>query len=103
MTLRMRLLLLITMLVTVSTLVTAGLLAWLAWRTLLTRAEEDAVLMGRILADSAGVSEQIALEAEMLLGEKMLTEALLAGQLVDLGQEHAVDPRELRQRLHVLT
>ena len=40
------------------------MLAWLAWRSILARAEEDAVLLARLLADSAGVSEQIALEAE---------------------------------------
>ena len=99
MTVRTRLLVLITMLVTVCSLGTAGMLAWLAWRSILARAEEDAVLLARLLADSAGVSEQIAVEAERLLGERMLTEAYLAGQLVDLGRREGTDARELRRLL----
>ena len=55
--------------------------------------------LARLLANSAGVSEQIAVEAERLLGERMLTEAYLAGQLVDLGRREGTDARELRRLL----
>ncbi len=54
MTVRTRLLVLITMLVTVCSLGTAGMLAWLAWRSILARAEEDAVLLARLLAELGG-------------------------------------------------
>ena len=62
MTVRTRLLVLITLLVTACSLGTAGMLAWLAWRSILARALDDAVLLAHLLADSASVSEQAALE-----------------------------------------
>lgn len=99
MTVRTRLLLLITLLVTACSLATAGMSAWLAWRSILTRAQDDAVLLAELLADSASVSEQIALEAEQLLGDRMLSEAYLAGRLVDLGRRHAAGDAELQRIL----
>ena len=99
MTVRTRLLVLITLLVTVCTLSTAGMMAWLAWRSILERAQDDAILLARLLADSAGVSEQIALDAEQVLGDRMLAEAYLAGQIVDLGRRQRTDETELRHLL----
>ncbi|MGD9509499.1 MAG: hypothetical protein AB7X49_13220, partial [Geminicoccaceae bacterium] len=99
MTVRTRLLVLITLLVTVCSLSTAGMLAWLAWRSILDRAKDDAVLLAHLLADSASVSEQTALDAEQLLNDRMLAEAFLAGQLVDLGRRHHIGDLELR---HIL-
>lgn len=99
MTVRTRLLVLITLLVTVCSLSTASMLAWLAWRSILDRAKDDAVLLAHLLADSASVSEQTALDAEQLLNDRMLAEAYLAGQLVDLGRRHHVGDLELR---HIL-
>ena len=96
---RTRLLVLITLLVTACSLGTAGMLAWLAWRSILARAVDDAVLLAHLLADSASVSEQAALEAEDLLGDRMLAEAYLAGQLVDLGQRQHIGETELRNIL----
>ena len=54
MTVRTRLLVLITMLVTGCSLGTAGMLAWLAWRSILARAEEDAVLLARLRSHLGG-------------------------------------------------
>ena len=45
------------------------------------------------------MSEQISIEAETLLGERMLAEAYLAGQLVDLGRRRQSDETELRRVL----
>ena len=103
MTVRTRLLLLITLLVIACSLGTGGTLAWLAWRSILDRAKEDAVLLARLLADSASVSEQSALEAEKVLGERMLAEAFLAGQLIDLGRNRSAEGQELHHLLQVAT
>lgn len=99
MTVRARLFLLVTLLVGICTLGTAGIMAWLAWSSLLERARVEAALVTNVLARTASVSEQIDLEVDKLIGEGMLTQAYLAAELVDIGRRGGVTPQTIAWRL----
>ena len=103
MTVRARLFLLVTLLVGICTLGTAGIMAWLAWSSLLERARVEAALVTTVLARTASVSEQVDIEVDKLIGEGMLTQAYLAAELVDLGRRAGVDPKALEWRLREVT
>lgn len=103
MTVRARLFLLVTLLVGICTLGTAGIMAWLAWSSLLERARVEAALVTTVLARTASVSEQVDIEVDQLVGDSMLTQAYLAAELVDIGRLGNVDPELMAWRLRQVT
>jgi sigma-B regulation protein RsbU (phosphoserine phosphatase) len=103
MSVRARLFLLVTLLVGICTLGTAGIMAWLAWSSLLERARLEAALVTTVLARTASVSEQTAIEVDDIVGDGMVAQAHLAAQLVDIGRRGDVEPPELERRLREIT
>jgi sigma-B regulation protein RsbU (phosphoserine phosphatase) len=103
MTVRARLFLLVTLLVGICTLGTAGIMAWLAWSSMLERAKLEAALVTNVLARTASVSEQVDIEVDKIVGDSMLTQAYLAAELVDLGRRGGVDPTEVSRQLGRIT
>ena len=99
MTVRARLFLLVTLLVGICTLGTAGIMAWLAWSSLLERARVEAALVTTVLARTASVSEQVDIEVDKLIGQGMLTQAYLAAELVEVARRGGVDPAIIEWRL----
>jgi sigma-B regulation protein RsbU (phosphoserine phosphatase) len=98
-TVRARLLLLVTLLVVSCTLGTAGLLAWLAWTSMIDRARATAPAVAEVLSSTAGVAERTALEIDAVVGDSMLTQAYLTAHLVDLGAMQGARAEDMRRRL----
>lgn len=103
MTVRARLFLLVTLLVGICTLGTAGIMVWLAWSSLLDRARIEAALVTTVMARTASVSEQVGVEVDKIIGDGMLTQAYLAAELVDVGRRGGLSADEVQRRLREVT
>lgn len=103
MPLRTRLVLLVSISVSVGVLATAAVLGILAWRSILEQAEDQGAVIARLFAQSATVSEQVLAEVETILDREMAAQGLLASHFADLAEETGLDARSLSRRLVEIT
>ena len=87
MRLRTRLVLMVSVSVSVGIVVVAGVLTWLAWRSLLAQAEQEGLAIARLLAQSATVSEQVVAEVGTLLDREMAAHGVLVSHLADVADK----------------
>lgn len=99
MTVRHRLMLLVTLLITVSVITTASVFAIAAWRTAVEQARQDGVLVARLLAQTVSVAQQAPVTVDDIAGEAMVGQAQLVAQLVGLVRRHAIPADEVQRGL----
>ena len=103
MQLRTRLVLMVAVSVSIGIAAVAGVLSFLAWRSIVAQAETEGVVIARLLAQGATVSERVVSEVGSLLDHEMIGEALLAGHLAELADMAGVSSNALSRRLMEIT
>lgn len=103
MTFQRQLILLVTGLVVASVLAVSGVLAWHTRSAMLAKATSDGEMVVGVLARSAALTTGLPREAEALVAEQMLAQALLTAQLVAVADAAKIPPRALADRLRSVT
>ncbi|MBI1954601.1 MAG: hypothetical protein HYS39_03225, partial [Proteobacteria bacterium] len=95
MSLRKRLLLLVITLLIVSVTAVVGILSWTARENTASQAEEDGLLLARLIARSAGVLDKIPEDIEDLIGQQMVTQALFVAHMIALAEAPPQTPDQI--------
>jgi hypothetical protein len=103
MTLRSRVLLMVTSLLIVTILTTTAALAWSARQSLLSETEKNGVLMAELIARSTSFAEQVPRDVEQAIGEQMIVEATIAAHLIDVAGQADLSSAEINDRLRDIT
>jgi phosphoserine phosphatase RsbU/P len=103
MQLRTRLVLMVGGSVSIGILAIAAILTFLSWRSILAQDEMEGVVIARLLAQSATVSEQVVAEVGALLDREMAAHGLLTSHLADVANMAGMDDRTLSRRLMEIT
>ena len=99
MSLRTRILLLVTGLLVAALVATTSVLTWAARRSLVNQAEADGVVIARLLARSARLTEQIPQDVDVAVGAQMVVEATAIAHLVAVAEAAGHDPEQINARL----
>ena len=99
MTIRTQTLLMVTLLLVVAVVATAGVVVWGSRRGLLAESETQGLVIARLLARSAAFGAQVTSDVEKAIGEQMIVEATIAAHLVALGEAAGVGSKEINRRL----
>lgn len=99
MTFQRQLILLVTGLIVAAVLATSGILAWHTRSAMLDKATSDGEMVVGVLARSAALTTGLPREAEALVAEQVLAQALLTAQLVAVADTAKLTPRQLADRL----
>ncbi|HKY10147.1 MAG TPA: SpoIIE family protein phosphatase, partial [Candidatus Binatia bacterium] len=99
MTIRTQTLLMVTLLLAVAVLATAGAMSWNSRRQLLAESETQGLVIARLLARSAAFSVRVTSDVEQAIGEQMVVQATFAAHLVALGESAGVGAKEINRRL----
>jgi len=89
----------VTLLLAVAVLATAGVMGWNSRRGLLAEGETQGLILARVLARSAAFGVQVTTDVEQAIGEQMVVEATMAAHLVALGEAAGVGTKEINRRL----
>lgn len=103
MQLRTRLVLMVAVSVSLGILAVSGVLTFLAWRSILIQAETEGLVIARLLAQSATVSEQVVSEVRTLLDREMIAHGLLASHMADIADAAGISDKMLSRRLMEIT
>jgi sigma-B regulation protein RsbU (phosphoserine phosphatase) len=98
-TIKTQTLLMVTLLLVLAVLVTAGVVSWNSRRALLAETETQGLVIARLLARSAAFGAQVTNDVENAIGEQMIVEATIAAHLVALGEAAGVGAKEINRRL----
>lgn len=99
MSLRNRIVVIVSLLLLGTVLAVSSVLAWSAYNALYDQQEDDGLAMARLLARTAGIVENFPQEMEDAIGEQMVVEATIAAHLVALGEQAGLTPEEINARL----
>lgn len=99
MTVRGRLVLLVTLLIATATISTAAVFATISWRAMVEQAKQDGILVARLLAQTLHVAQQVPVTVEGIVGQDMLAQAHLVAQMADLARRHGIPDAEVQRRL----
>jgi sigma-B regulation protein RsbU (phosphoserine phosphatase) len=99
MRLRTRLVLMVAASVSLAVIAVAAVLTFVAWRSILAQAENEGLVIARLLAQSATASEQVVAEVGALLDHDMVAEGLLTSHLADVADMAGVSNQALTRRL----
>lgn len=99
MTFQRQLILLVTGLIVAAVLATSGILAWHTRSAMLDKATSDGEMVVGVLARSAALTTGLPREAEALVAEQVLAQALLTAQLAAVADTAKLTPRQLADRL----
>lgn len=89
----------VTLLLTLAVLATAGVMGWNSRRGLIAEGETQGLVLARLLARSAAFGVQVTDDVEKAIGEQMVIEATMAAHLVALGEAAGVSAKELNRQL----
>src|SRR5665811_283555 len=103
MTLQTRILLLVTTLLVVAVVGTAGALTWTSRQSLLEQTEADGRVIAGLLARSAGFADQVPEDIEEAIGEQMIVEATITAYLVSVAEAADLTPAEITVMLQDIT
>lgn len=103
MTLRIRTLLIISLLILGTVLVLSALLTWNAYQAILTQQQTDGLLIARLLARTASIVEEFPRAMDEVIGEQMVVEATIAAHLIDVAVKAGMTPDEINQHLVLIT
>ena len=98
-TIKTQTLLMVTLLLVVAVIATAGVVFWGSRRALLAESENQGLVIARLLARSAAFGAQVTSDVEKAIGEQMIVEATIAAHLVALGEAAGVGTKEINRRL----
>src|SRR5687767_1555659 len=98
-TIKTQTLLMVTLLLVIAVVATAGVMVWGSWRGLLAESETQGLVIARLLARSAAFGAQVTSDVEKAIGEQMIVEATIAAHLVALGEAAGVGAKEINRRL----
>ena len=97
MTLRAQMLSIVTLLLTVAVLATAGVLAWNSWRAERAETQAEGLVVARLLSRSAAFGAGVMKDVETVLGEQMIVEATIAAHLVAIGEASGLSASEINR------
>jgi sigma-B regulation protein RsbU (phosphoserine phosphatase) len=89
----------VTLLLAVAVLATAGVMSWSSRKGLLAEGESQGLVLAGLLARSATFGVQVTTDVEKAIGEQMVVEATMAAHLAALGEAAGVGAKEINQRL----
>jgi HAMP domain-containing protein len=99
MSFRIRMLVLITLLLTGAVFVTASILTWNTYQALLEQQREAGEVVVRILARTAYLVQNFPIEMENAIAEQMVTEATITAHFVDAAEQAGWTPDEINSHL----
>ncbi len=99
MTIKTQTLLMVTLLLVIAVVATAGVMVLGSRRALLAESETQGLVIARLLARSAAFGAQVTSDVENAIGEQMTVEATIAAHLVALGEAAGVGAKEINRRL----
>ena len=99
MTLRTRILLLVTGLLVGSLLVTTSVQTWTARDSLLDQARSDGEALAALMAGSAELTEHLPSDVDMIIGEQMVTQATTIAHLVAVSEDAGMTPDQINAEL----
>ncbi len=97
--LQRQILIIVSSLLLIALLPTIALLTWTARQAMLERTRADGVRIAQILAQSAGVVEQLPQDVEKVIGEQMIVSATTLAHLVSVAEANNLTPNQMNQRL----
>ncbi|MBN1147149.1 MAG: HAMP domain-containing protein [Anaerolineales bacterium] len=103
MTLRTRILLMVSGLLALAVLAAALTLAWTARQSLIAQAEADGQLLAQLLARSASFALRVPPDVEDAIGDQMIVEATIAAHLVAIAEAAGLSPEEINAHLRQIT
>jgi len=103
MSLRKRVLLMVTILLALAVLATALALTWTARQALLQQMEADGMVIAQLLARSAAFAVQVPGDVEAAIGEQMVVEATIAAHLVAIAEQMGMSTEEINAHLEQIT
>ena len=103
MTLRDRILIMVTALLVFAVMATAFTLTWTARQALLSQMEADGKVITQLLARSAAFAAQVPGDVEQAIGEQMVVEATIAAHMIAVAEAAGLPPEEINQRLRQIT
>ncbi|MDX2213831.1 MAG: response regulator [Oculatellaceae cyanobacterium bins.114] len=102
MTLRIRILLMVTSLLAATVLVTTFVFAWGTRRAMLMHTEEDGIRTAEFLARMTRFNDQAQIDIEQVIGEQMIVQATIASHMVAIAEQSGMSSEELNQRLRAI-
>jgi len=103
MTLRDRILLMVTTLLVLAVLATALTLTWTARQALLSQMEADGKVITQLLARSAAFAVQVPSDVEQAVGEQMIVEATIAAHMIAIAEAAGLTPEQINEHLRQIT
>jgi adenylate cyclase len=103
MSLRNRILLMVTVLLVLAVLATALTLTWTARQALLQQMDADGKVIAQLLARSAAFAVQVPGDVEDAIGDQMVVEATIASHLVAIAEQMGMSADEINQHLEQIT
>lgn len=103
MTLQTRILLLVTSLLVVAVVGTAGALTWTTRQSLLEQTEADGRVIAGLLSRSAGFAEKVPHDVEEAIGQQMVVEATITAYLVAIAEDAGLSTAEITTMLRDIT
>jgi len=103
MTLRTRILLMVSGLLVLAVLVAALALAWTARQSLIAQVEADGQLLAQLLARSASFALRVPPDVEDAISDQMVVEATIAAHLVAIAEAAGLSPEEINMHLRQIT
>ena len=99
MSFRGRLIALVTGLVAVAVITTAGVLAWNTRQAMLEDARADGTLLAHVLSRSAALARSVPAEVETVIGQQMIAQALLTAHFVDAAERAGLSRDDIIARM----
>ena len=103
MTLRTRILLMVSGLLILAVLATALTLAWTARQSLLAQVETDGQLLAQLLARSASFALRVPPDVEDSISDQMVVEATIAAHLVAIAEAAGLSMEQINGHLRQIT
>ncbi|MDS4028820.1 MAG: SpoIIE family protein phosphatase [Candidatus Contendobacter sp.] len=99
MTLRRRLFLFVTLIIALGVPSTAGVFAYVSWRSVLERTERDGTLVAQLLAQSITFIEQVPVAIREIISRDVRTQADIVAHLIQIARQRKASTLEINQAL----
>ncbi len=103
MTLRVRTLIMVTLLLVGTVLIIGSVLSLNARQAILAQQEQDGLLIAHLLARTASIVDVFPQEMENAIGDQMVVEATIAAHLVAIAEQAGLTPDEINAHLKAIT
>lgn len=103
MSLRDRILMMVSVLVVLLVVAMTVTMNWTARQSLLLQADADVKVIASLLARSATFAEQLPRDVDAAIGEQMVVEATIAAHLVAIAEQAGLPPEQINAHLRQIT